>query len=330
MGDILSQSEIDNLLNALSQGGASNIELAEREGRQEAKSYNFKTPSKFNKEHLRTLEIIFENYARMVSSFLSAYLRTTIQIEVADASQTAYKEFSNSLLNPVILAIINPHPLKGSIILEIGSAIGYSIIDRILGGPGIELKKIRDFSEIEKVLLERVITQMLNYLKEPWENVIELRPRLEKVETNSQFAQIVEPSEIVALVTLSIKIGASEGFMNFCIPNLVVDPIMDRLNTKYWFVTPAESEQNAYQEKIEVRLAAADLPVAVIIGKASITVSDFLQLQAGDVIPLDSSVNSDLRVMVGDLLRFFGKPGLSRGKNAVQITSLVKKEEPLS
>jgi flagellar motor switch protein FliM len=329
MSDILSQSEIDDLLNALSQGSASNIELSPGDTKKEPRIYNFKMPSKFNKEQLRTLEIIFESYSRMVSSFLSAYLRTTIQIEVVDTSQTAYKEFSNALLNPVILGIVNPHPLKGSIVLEIGSAIGYAIIDRILGGPGIELKKIRDFSEIEKVLLDRVINQMLVYLTEPWANVTELHPKLDRIETNPQFAQILEPSEIVAIITLSIKVGATEGFMNFCIPNLVVEPVMERLNTKHWYHMPKDDTKEAYQETLQARLESSELPIIAIIGKASITLQDFLQLQTGDVIPLDSHIGSDLRVMTGNIVRFYGKPGLSRGKNALQLTALAGKEEPM-
>ncbi|MDR1539922.1 MAG: flagellar motor switch protein FliM [Clostridiales bacterium] len=327
MGDVLSQSEIDNLLKAISEGGGESIRADAPASKKEAKKYDFKMPSKFSKEQLRTLEIIFDNYARLVSSFLSAYLRTTIVISVADASQTNYGEFSNSLINPEILAILSPSPLKGSIILEISPGIGYAMIDRILGGPGFGLKKMRDFSEIEKVLLERVISQMILYLEEPWENVVVFRPRLEKIETNPQFAQIVSPAEIVALITLNIKIGATEGFMNFCLPNPTLEPVVEKLNTKYWFNTPAEENLELYQEKIEVQLEKAMIPVSAVIGYTNITVNDFINLQVGDIIPLDSYIGSDISIKVGNLLKFHGKPGLNRGKYAVQITQVVGEEQ---
>ena len=325
MGDILSQNEIDALLNAFSQGD-SNIPIAEEHSK-EAKKYDFKMPSKFNKEQLRTLEIIFDNYIRLVSSFLSGYLRTTIQMEVVDTSQTTFKEFTNSLISPDILGIIQLRPLKGSIILEISPTIGYSIIDRILGGSGLGLRRLRDFSEIEKVLLERVINHMLTYLPEPWENVTTLTPKLEKLETNAQFVQFVSPSEIIALITISAKFGPAEGFINFCLPNLVLEPIIDKLYTKYWFNIPADDNLEVYAGKMEKELEKTQVPVNAVIGNTYITVNDFINLQVGDIIPLDTYINSDIKVIVGDLHKFYAKPGLSRGRNAIQITSVVRKEE---
>lgn len=324
MGEILSQNEIDELLNALNSGDTSNIVRENDKSVKDAKNYNFARPSKFNKEQLRALEIIFENYSRVISSFLSGYLRTSTSIEVVNAEQVTYGEFNNSLVNPVILSIIEFKPFKGSIILEMSANLGFSIIDRILGGPGLSIKKLRDFSEIEKILLERVVLQLVNYLVEPWENISPIEPRLEKIETNSQLAQIISPNEMMALVTLSVKIGTIEGLINFCIPHIVIEPSMKRLNTKYWFTTKTVKEDTSiYKEKIETQLEETEVPVSVLIGKTNINIGDFLNLQVGDIIPVDSYISSDLNVMVGNLLKFQGKPGVSRGKNAIQITSLV-------
>lgn len=328
MSEILSQNEIDELLNALSNGDANNILIESNEALKEAKDYNFARPSKFNKEQLRALEIIFDNYSRAVSSFLSGYLRTSTNIEVINAEQVTYGEFNNSLVNPVILSIIEFKPFKGSIILEISANLGFSIIDRILGGPGLSIKKLRDFSEIEKILLERVVLQMVNLLVEPWENITEIDPKLEKIETNSQLAQIISQNEMIALVTLGVKIGSVEGLINFCIPHIVIEPSMKRLNTKYWFSKQAVKEDTSiYKEKIESQLEEAEIPVSVLIGKTNINVGDFLNLQIGDIIPVDSYINSDLNIMIGNLLKFQGKPGVSRGKNAIQITSLIGRRD---
>lgn len=325
MGDILSQSEIDALLSALS-SGENNVIINNEIEEKKVRTYNFARPSKFGKEQLRTLEVIFESFSRLVSSFLTGYLRTATQIEVANAEQLTYNEFSNSLLNPVVLGIIDFNPLKGSIILDLSSNIGYAIIDRILGGSGDTIKKTREFTEIEKILLSRILTQIVSYLVEPWENVCHVSPKLDKLETNSQFAQIMSPNEMIALVTLSVKLGEVEGLINFCIPHLVIEPIMDRLNTKHWF-SGKENETDSFKSQVELRLETAKVPVSVVIGKTQITVDEFIGLQVGDVITLDSYVNSDFSVKVGDLLKFYGKPGISRGKNAIQITSLVRKEE---
>lgn len=325
MGDVMTQEEIDELLRTINKGEFD--ELKPESSEKHVKDYDFARPSKFGKEQLRTLEIIFDNYARLISSYLSGYLRTHAQVEVINAEQLIYNEFSNSLTNPVILAIVDFMPLKGSIVLELSATIGYCIIDRILGGKGGTLQKLRDFSEIEKILLERIIFQLLGFMREPWETVINLSPKLDKIETNSQFAQIISPNEMTALVTLSIKVGEVEGFINICIPHLVIEPIMNKLNTKYWFGSKDEDVGDIYKEKISNSLEYAKVPVTAILGHTYITVSEFVSLQAGDVIKIDSFVNSDLDVDVGNLLKFYAKPGISKGKNAIQITSIVRKEE---
>ena len=172
MSDILSQSEIDALLSALSSGD-DNVVLNNDVEEKKVRTYNFARPSKFGKEQLRTLEVMFESFSRLASSFLTGYLRTATQIEVANAEQVTYNEFSNSLLNPVVLGIIDLGSpiLKGSVILDVSSNIGYAIIDRILGGSGDTLKKTREFTEIEKILLSRILSQIVSYLVEPWENL---------------------------------------------------------------------------------------------------------------------------------------------------------------
>lgn len=333
MADILSQSEIDLLLNSLSGDEASSASNSSSKDEDDVetknsviKEYNFARPPKFNKEQLRTLEIIFDNYARLVSSFLTGYLRTSTVIEVSSAEQLTYREFSNSLPNPVILSIFEMLPLKGSVILELSAGIGYSIIDRILGGPGLGLQRLRDFSEIEKVLIKRVVGQMLNYLIEPWENVVAIKPKLEKIETNPQFAQIISPNEMIALVSLKIKVGSVEGFMNFCIPHMVIESVMPNLNTRFWFVSSVEEERLNYKDTMGDDIEETDISVRSILGKTYISVNEFVDLQVGDVITLDSYVDSDLTVLVGDKPKFYGKPGIVKRKNAVLITGAVGKE----
>jgi flagellar motor switch protein FliM len=327
MAEILSQSEIDALLKALVSGNADDIVIESTNPTKTARNYNFSRPSKFNKEQLRTLELMFDNYARIVSSFLTGYLRTSTHIEVVTAEQILYNEFNNSLVNPVILSLIDFKPLKGTIILELSSNVGYAILDRILGGPGLSIQRLREFSEIEKILLERVISQMVTYLAEPWESVIKLKPDLDKIETNSQFAQIISPNEITALVTLSIKIGSAQGFINFCLPHMVIESIMDKLNSKYWYAKQEDDESDKYKDELEIQLQDTKIPVIAVVGKTSITVSDFINLQKGDIITLDSYLDSDIGISIGNVMKFNAKPGISRGKNAIQITELINKEE---
>ena len=232
MSEVLSQNEIDNLLAALSAGELDMDKMQEGEDRQ-VKNYDFNRPAKFSKEHLRTLEIIFEHYGRLISTNLPVYLRKNVQVTVASSETVAFSEFSNALSNPVILGIINFQPLNGNIVLEVSTNLGYAMIDRMLGGNGAPLEKTREFSEIELTIIHKMVVLFTQLLREPWKNVLDVSPVLSRVENNPQFAQVVPPTDMVAIVTLNMKIGEVEGYINVCLPYFTLEDIMDRLNTKY-------------------------------------------------------------------------------------------------
>ena len=326
MGDVLSQNEIDNLLQALSSGELDAEEIKDSDEKQ-IKNYDFARPAKFSKEHLRTLEIIFVHYGRLLSTNLPVYLRKAIQVEVMNSEAVSYSEFSNALSNPVLLGIINFAPLKGNIILEIASNLGYAMVDRMLGGEGEPLEKTREFSEIELLIIERILTVCVNLLHEPWENVVDIHPRLERIETNSQFAQIISPSEMIAIVTINIKIGDVEGLMNVCLPYLTLEDIMDKLNTKYWYSTMQDKDEQQYVDAIETLISKAPIPMKAVLGNSTISVSDFSGLQVGDIIRLDTKVNQELDVFVGNIKKFTALPGSSGDKYAVRITSVIREEQ---
>lgn len=326
MGDVLSQNEIDNLLAALSSGELDADDYKETTEKQ-IKNYDFARPSKFSKEHLRTLNIIFEHYARLLSTNLPAYLRKNVQVEVVNSEAVAYSEFTNALSNPVLLGIIDFTPLEGNIIIELADNLGYAIVDRMLGGGGYPLEKLRDFSEIELTIIERIFSVCTNLLREPWTNVIQVQPRLLRIETNSQFAQIIAPSEMISLVTLNIKIGNIEGMMNICLPYVTLEKVIDKLNTKYWYSTMQMSDDLSYEDVIEIAISKARVPIRAVLGKSMISVNDFVNMQRGDIIKLNTKAEDELAVYVGNLHKFTALPGSSSGTYAVKISSIIRGEE---
>ncbi len=325
MADVLSQSEIDNLLKALSNGEVDVDEMKDVEEKP-VKNYDFARPSKFSKEHLRTLEIIFEHYGRLLSTNLPVYLRKNIQVEVVNSEAVTYSELANSLSNPMLLGVINFSPLKGNILLEMATNIGYAMVDRMLGGLGEPLAKAREFSEIELLIIERLLTVCVNLLREPWKNVVELSPRLERIETNSQFAQIISPSEMIAIVTINIKIGEVEGLMNVCLPYITLDLVMDKLNTKFWYSSQQEKEEISYSNMVENLLEKAPIPVKAVLGNSSFSISDFTGLRVGDIIRLDTKVEDELSIYVGSMRKFTALPGVSGDNYAVRVTSIIREE----
>ncbi len=325
MGEVLSQDEIDSLLKALSTGELDADDMKNTEEKQ-VKDYDFARPSKFSKEHLRTLEIIFEHFGRLLATNLPAYLRKSVNVDVVNSEVVIYSEFSNALSNPVLLGVVGMQPLNGNLIIEMASNLGFAIVDRLLGGSGTSLEKERDFSEIELSIIERIFNICVNLLQEPWENVVKVSPRLERIETNSQFAQIISPSETIAIVTMNLKIGDVEGLMNVCLPFATLEPVMDKLNTKYWFSTMNDKEDSSYGDVIESAIDKAQIPIRAILGRSTISVQDFVNIQLGDIIRIDKKVNDELEIYVGDIKKFEALPGYSNDKYAVRITEIIREE----
>ena len=211
--------------------------------------------------------------------------------------------------------------------MELASPLGYAIVDRMLGGIGVPLEKTRDFSEIELLIIERIMNVCVNLLREPWANVTEIHPRLQRIETNSQFAQIISPGEMIAIVTINMKIGDAEGLMNVCLPFITLESVMDKLNTKFWYSNMQVRDEETYQDVIEDLLEHAPIKVKAVLGKSLISVSDFAGLMPGDIIRVDTNVDQELDIYVGNIRKFTALPG-SSGKNyAVRVTSVIREEE---
>ncbi|HEY8361829.1 MAG TPA: flagellar motor switch protein FliM [Tissierellaceae bacterium] len=327
MSEILSQSEIDALLNALTSGELDVKEIQNEENTKKIKKYDFKNPQKISKDQLRTLEVIHDNLGRFLQTFLTGYLRTAIKIEVLTVDQFAYSEFSNALSNPAFLCLIDFSPLDGQILMDISTNVIYTIIDRLLGGDGTERQEVRTFTEIELTLLTKMVQRMCSDIREAWSNVIDLNPRLEKIETNPQFAQIVPPNETIALVTMNISIGGIEGMMNFCIPYILLEPILDKLSTRLWFSNSKKERSKEEMKIIKERILKTQVPLIAELGTTKIKIKDILNLQPGDVIKLNNNMNQYIPIRIGSNIKFMGEIGVCNNRMAIKIAQVIKEGE---
>lgn len=322
--DVLSQSEIDELLNALSAGEVSAEDIKGEQEQRKIKVYDFKRPDKFSKDQIRTLYMLHENFARFFNTYLSANLRALVHINVASVDQMTYEEFVRSLPNPSVIGIFQMRPLKGNVILEMNPNIVFAVIDRLFGGAGLPLSKPRPLTDIEEAIVRRVMNKALDALQDAWKQVLSVDPKLDMIETNPQFTQIVPPNDMVVLITLQCKIGQAEGLVNICIPYLVLEPIMSKLTTTFW-VASSMTKQSLpeHVSAIQQKLEQARIPLVVEMGRTQISVHDLLGLARGDVLRLDSCTESELLITVGHREKFLCKPGLVNRKMAVQITKVL-------
>ncbi|MGC5324112.1 flagellar motor switch protein FliM [Brevibacillus sp. SYSU BS000544] len=327
MAEVLSQSEIDALLAALSSGEMDANELKKEETERKVKVYDFKRALRFSKDQIRGLTRIHENYARLLTTYFSAQLRTFVQINVASVDQLPYDEFIRSIPKMTILNIFEAPPLEGRMVMEVNPNIAYAMLDRLLGGQGAIPAKMGALTEIETTVMERVFSKALDSFHEAWKQIIEMDPYLEVLEMNPQFMQIVSPNEIVAVISFSTKIGDTTGMINLCLPHVVLEPIMPKLSGQYWFSTQRKTRDEAEKIQLEERVKTAKLPIIAEMGTATISVGDFLSLSLGDVIQLDQSIDSKLQIKVGERLKFLGQPGTSKGRVAVQVDEVIEEGE---
>lgn len=323
MVDVLSQNEIDALLAALSSGEMDADELKKEEVTRKVRVYDFKRATRFSKDHIRSLTRIHENFARYLTTYFSAQLRTFVQINVVQVEQLPYDEFIRSIPKMTILNIFEAEPLEGRMVLEVHPNVAYAMLDRMLGGQGMAPSKISNLTEIETIIMERIFARAFESLQEAWKTVIDISPRLEALETNPQFMQIVSPNETIALISLSTKIGDTTGMINLCIPHVVIEPIMPRLSAHHWFVSQKKERIPEEVEMLEQRVSKAKLPIVAELGESVITIKEFLGLSVGDVISLNKPIEDGLRIKVGEKLKFIGSPGSVKDRLAVQVDQVV-------
>jgi len=342
VAEILSQEEINALLAAIAEEddgddeqeagvSASGAVAASRASRSESKSrvkpYDFARPHKLSKEQLRTLQMMHETFARGIASTLSAYLRSYVQAEVVSADAMTYEEFSRLLPNPGIIGVFSLPPLEGSAAIEIDPDLGFAVIDRLLGGPGVAPKQVRELTDLEQPVIKRVLEQIIEHLPDSWNQVMPTYPRFEHLEINPQFMHLVAPREMVVVIRLEVIMASASGRLSLCIPFDIIEPIVPMLSAHHLFIRGKKDASPAEAQALRDRLNRLKVPVTAVLGEAQVTVAELLDLEVGDYIALDSPVGGLIPILVGTRVKFYGRPGRSGNRLAVEIVETAHPEE---
>jgi flagellar motor switch protein FliM len=321
LADVLSQQEIDALLSALNSGEIQASDIADS-SKDKVKVYDFRRAMRYSKEQLRSITRIHENFTRLLISHLSTQLRQFVQIEVDLVDQVTYHEFVASIPSRTIVNVFDVSPMDGRMAMEINPQVAYAMVDRLLGGQGDALNRNGSLTEIETVLIRKIFSRAFDMYPDAWENIEQIEARWEGIESNPQFLQIASPNDTVIIIVLKTTIGETTGRMTLCLPHLTLEPLLPKLSTQQWLYSMAKSDA-PQQEKLKQNLDTVDVNVIAELGKATLSVSDLLNLQVGDVIGMEMG---KLQVKVGHLPRYLGNPGLSKGRYAVQIDEVIHSE----
>lgn len=322
--DVLSQNEIDALLDALSTGEVKIDELKGTQKQVDYKRYDFRRPNKFSKDQLRTLQVLHGGFARLLSSFLTGYLRNNIQVEVASVDQLTYEDFIRSIPSPTVLTIFSLEPLKGTAIAQLDPLFLFPMIDLFFGGDGEAPRSVRELTDIELTVARKLSMKILENLALAWKDIIQVAPVIESIETNPHLHQFFSFNEIVALITLTTQVGEStKGFINLCLPFTLLDPVVSQLAHQRRFGPQASAVDDQETKRLQYWLGFPKIELTLLAGQSQITVNDFLQLQEGDVLLLDRKVDQDMDLYIGEYLKFKAQTGTLGNQLAAQITALV-------
>ncbi len=321
--DALTQSEIDSLINAISSGELQD-DAAKPENDHQV--YDFRRPTKFSKEQIRTLQIIHENYARVTGNYLTSFLRVPVKLQVVSVAQVSYEEFILSLPVPTLMTIFNMSQDMGVAMIETNPTFVFTIIDLLFGGEGKQPGKTRELTEIEISVMRQICEKFLDNLSYAWKGIVQMEPQIESMDTNPQFNQVIASNETVALVTFSAMIQDVQGFINLCFPFIGLEQILSSLTAQNWFNQFQHATSKSRLSGLDQNLSEAEAEVKAVLGKARITLDDFLQLQEGDVLPLRRKRGEPLELFVEGLPLFIVQPGLRGTKMSVQVVDRVSEE----
>ncbi|HSV32220.1 MAG TPA: flagellar motor switch protein FliM [Atribacteraceae bacterium] len=320
MSEILSQEEIDALLNAID-SGAVEAEAIKEEGKKEQnrlKIYDFRRPEKFSKDQIRTFHMIFSAFARLCSTNLAGFFRTRFQLELVSIDQLTYDEFVRSVPHPTFVCIYSMLPLEGRSVMQMSLDIVFPMLDRLLGGAGSVPKNLRALTEIENRIMGGVIERSMRALREAWMNIKQIEPRVDALESGLEFIQVVPGNDMVILLSFDAEMGERTGMITIAIPYVVVEPITQNLSASLWF-----SGRKAYdpknQERLKQQIEKVKLPLRVELGRTGIRLRDLLDLEVGDVVSLEKKKDRPLDILVGKKTKMRGYPGRMGNQMTVKI-----------
>lgn len=334
MADILSQDEIDALLDAVDddldvdEEESTSVALSSNTKEQSQKHvtlYDFKRPNRVSKEQLRTFRSIHDKMVRTLSSQISSTMRSIVEIQLHSVDQMTYGEFLMSLPSPTSFNVFSMKPLEGSGVLEINPSIAFPMIDRLLGGKGEAYDSNRDFTDIEFNLLDTILKVIMQNLKDAWAQVTEFYPVVEARESSPNVIQIVAQNEIVVMVVMEIIIGHTSGMMNICYPVIALEPILSKLAARDILISETNSKKSRNNE-LKALLGGARVGVEAIIGDAQLSLGSILDIKKDDIIILNRPADDTVILCVDGRDKFVGELGLHRFRKTVKVSEQIHTE----
>lgn len=325
MPEILSQAQIDELLNGLTSGELDYGEETQKPNERKVKDYDFRSPKKLTKEQMKTLFGIFENFSRHLASYFSGITRSFCEISVSSIEEQPYFEYNNALPDSILISVLDAKPIEGAVLMDFSNQVTFALIERLLGGTGESLTLDREFTDIEVSLMTGIFRKITEFMQESWSHYLHLDATLKQMETNSRLMQSMPMDETVVIIVMDATIRSVKGSISCCIPCINLEGILDQV-TKDQFSSKRKLDKETdslIEQTVLTKLKESPIEVIGLFGETVLTLRDVVNLQIGDVIRLDQRVDSSVKVLVDNKVWFYGIPGIKKNKKVIKINTVL-------
>ena len=285
------------------------------------KRYDFSTSEKISKEELRSIGLLYENFARLLEASISNAVRTPVEASVEETVQGSFGGYSAAIPSPAFIVILSLKPLERNIVMAFSMNLVLFFIDRLLGGTMEKNTADREPTDIEKTVIERIVNKITECFKEAWSQVVSIEPKIVDKETNPQFVRAISPQEHVVMVTLVIKIGALSGSLQIVMPVAILKPFLSKLNIQGMMLASQKTKStlDPHAPTMEQNLASVMVPLSVYLAQLPISLKELVKLKEGDLVRLRNTVTDHVEILINSRVKFYARVGLAGRRIAVQV-----------
>ncbi len=330
MNQVLSQSEVDALLAAVSEGEIE-TDGSSSGGPKDDRVvvvYDLTSQDRIIRGRLPQLDVIYEKFMRAFRVSLSSALRKIASLNHASTDFLKFGEFINTLPMPTCMSVLRFSTLRGSALFVIESKLAYALVDSFFGGDDRPYSKVegKDFTPIEISIVRKVVDLAIDDLEAAWESIHPIECSFVRTEVNPQFVGIVPPTDVVIASAFDVELENANGTITLVIPYSTIEPIKQKLSTGFQ-VESDQTDKKLWTSIIKDQLLDTELDVKVNLGQSEISLNELMNLKVGDVIPLDQDANGEFDILVQEVKKYKGLYGVYHGSVAMQITKPIIKEK---
>ncbi len=321
---ILSQEEIDALLNAMDSGEVSIEEEAEEPASSEAKSYDLTAQSLMLRDQFDALDEVYDKFINLLNVSLTSSLQHPLEVKMVSKEIVKFGEFLQAFANPTGFSIYTMEPLIGSALMAVEPNLGFAIIDCMFGGEGKPLNTIREFTQIEKRMLRRFYSEILQELENAWKVAYNIRFVQKKTETKPEFVNLVSPGDLVLTFVISISGENFTGNIHICTPFLMLEPIKDKLSSRY---LREKDRAHVFRDQLGTLLRDTEVNLVAELGMTVRSIGQILAMEKDDIVKINTGPQDPVMIKVEGVPKYLGMPGVIKGNRAIQVTERILEDK---